>query len=265
MSELSDSRRNFMRKMLTASVFTAVCPHILLGKSEPEIINNEDVVEGKYHLTLTEYPVLKSMWKGVKVMLKDLGGAYQGIIITRVPFEQFKMDFTAVFANCTHNGGELNLLNPVTHVFKCKKHGSIFDPIGRYQSGPASIDVEHYYTEFKNNEDICISIRWYGSNDCLANSNSDVESLQPLAYMEEINPNPVSTECTINYGIERPSNIEISLFSTSGLEIKKIFNGYQDAGHYKLNFNTLNIPSGIYLCRMIYGKRSITRKLVISK
>ncbi|MFZ1517793.1 MAG: T9SS type A sorting domain-containing protein [Ignavibacteriaceae bacterium] len=78
-------------------------------------------------------------------------------------------------------------------------------------------------------------------------------------------PNPFNANTTIEYSIESPSEVNISVFNILGEKISEIYNSFQDKGNYKLNFNSNSLSSGIYFYQMRTHKFCETKKMILLK
>lgn len=82
-------------------------------------------------------------------------------------------------------------------------------------------------------------------------------------YYLNIYPNPFNPNTTIEYTIPVSSVLSITIYDILGNEIKNIFNGFREAGHYKINFSAENIPSGVYFCRLNARDHTETKTITL--
>jgi len=60
-------------------------------------------------------------------------------------------------------------------------------------------------------------------------------------------PNPFNSTTTIQFEIAKPSNITIKIFDINGRLVTKLLcNSYVSAGNYKIKWEAINLPSGLY-------------------
>lgn len=81
-------------------------------------------------------------------------------------------------------------------------------------------------------------------------------------------PNPFNPATTIRYQLREAGKVKIVLFNLLGEEVRNLFDGWQTAGKHALswdgrNQHGLNSSSGVYVCRIDSGNRSVTRKLLL--
>ena len=83
-------------------------------------------------------------------------------------------------------------------------------------------------------------------------------------------PNPFNSNTAINYTITKNCLVELGIYNIQGQLIKTLLLANQSAGNYKLNWNAkdnqgLDVPSGLYLCKMKTDKFIQTKKLLYLK
>ena len=105
-------------------------------------------------------------------------------------------------------------------------------------------------------------VRIYNNN--LGTENSS--NLMPDDFeISSVYPNPFNPTATINYSINKNSNIDFSVFDLNGKMIDKIFNGYKTRGKHSLKWNANQIPSGTYFLRATSGKNFINHTITLTK
>jgi hypothetical protein len=77
-------------------------------------------------------------------------------------------------------------------------------------------------------------------------------------------PNPFNPETTIEYDLERPCRVSLTLYDIQGrLIMDLIHDEYKSAGHYKRVFNASGLASGVYLCRLKSGTSMQTQRMIL--
>lgn len=264
MKHLNSNRRIFLKQMLTASVFTAACPHILLGELNPTIQDTGNgTILGTYSLDIEQYPVLKEIWGSVRLNIPtDIGGTPEEVIITRVPFDTYKQHFSAFNTKCPHEGQRVYDLHPDLHIFICSGHGTEFNPLGTYLDGPAAQDLLKYTVDRKwlpGDRFLKISFPFYTSS--VNDKAEDVNS--PLFFLRKNHPNPFIDYTNIEYGIESDMYIKIAIYDIGGNAIHTIYDGFQLAGTYSHRFEAQNSPAGMYICKLsVNGEEKSIIKMI---
>lgn len=78
-------------------------------------------------------------------------------------------------------------------------------------------------------------------------------------------PNPFNPTTTINYSVAKESNVSIKIYDLMGREVATLVNEMKEPGTYEVNFNALNLSSGIYFYRMSAGEFTSIKKMTVLK
>ncbi len=78
-------------------------------------------------------------------------------------------------------------------------------------------------------------------------------------------PNPFNPTTRISYQLASSGYITLNVFDVLGNLICPLFNGYKNRGSYSVTFNSGNLSSGLYFCRLTAGALSKTIKMVSLK
>jgi hypothetical protein len=81
-------------------------------------------------------------------------------------------------------------------------------------------------------------------------------------------PNPANPATTISYTIDQPAYVSLSIYNARGQVVRHFDFGYRSPGEYSYqwdssNENGINVPSGIYFCRIQAGELAATRRLLL--
>ncbi|MEI6851407.1 MAG: T9SS type A sorting domain-containing protein, partial [Bacteroidota bacterium] len=79
-----------------------------------------------------------------------------------------------------------------------------------------------------------------------------------------VSPNPVNKQSTINYSLNQLSDVTIGMYDISGKLVRVIYDGNQDAGNYRLPFNS-DVKPGVYFVKMYTGKAQHTERILITE
>jgi hypothetical protein len=106
------------------------------------------------------------------------------------------------------------------------------------------------------------SIEFSADNNPLeiVNDNSDKEFSILKTY-----PNPFNPSLSIEYNLDRPSNIVISIYDMNGRLIETVLDAYQTMGSHKLNWTSKNMATGVYIVKLDLGKDIHTKRVVLLK
>lgn len=78
-------------------------------------------------------------------------------------------------------------------------------------------------------------------------------------------PNPFNPSTIINYSLPVQSNVSIKVFDVLGKEIGNLMNEMQTAGIHSVEFNAVNLPSGVYYYRIEANDFVDTKKMLLIK
>ena len=78
-------------------------------------------------------------------------------------------------------------------------------------------------------------------------------------------PNPWNPLTTIGYDLQEKSYVKLSIFNAIGEEILVLVNKEQDQGYHKVEFNGSNLPSGVYLYKLVANNFISTKKMMLIK
>ncbi|HSR18956.1 MAG TPA: T9SS type A sorting domain-containing protein, partial [Ignavibacteriaceae bacterium] len=78
-------------------------------------------------------------------------------------------------------------------------------------------------------------------------------------------PNPFNPSTTISYSILTSEFVTLKVFDVLGSEVATLVNEEKPAGSYNVNFNAINLPSGVYLYKFQAGSFIQTRKMILMK
>lgn len=94
----------------------------------------------------------------------------------------------------------------------------------------------------------------------------EVEVVPPKVFALEQNyPNPFNPTTTIRYSIPVKGFVNLSIFNVLGEKISDLINKEVEAGTYEVNFNALNLPSGVYFYRLESGSFTSIKKMMLIK
>lgn len=253
-----DTRRNFLKLTLSATITTIASPLNFLGSIQPDLKENNDKLSGIYGLNLDRFPQLKELWGSVRFEIEGTIVFFPKVILTRVPKEQYGVDFIALSEQCPHEGYLIKDLDPDTHLFECSGHGTLFDVTGRYLWGPASKDLQRFKVSFDGDKTVYIEI------PALITTAEKINLSEPLFYLRQNIPNPCSDICYIEFGVEKPASIMIKLTNLNGNIVANLFQSEHFVGTKMLKIDVSPHPTGIYLYSLLINNEvKICKKIII--
>ena len=92
------------------------------------------------------------------------------------------------------------------------------------------------------------------------------EETIPTRYSLSDNyPNPFNPSTTIHYAMPKDGFVTLKVYDILGNVVKTLVNQYQTKGRYDINFNAVNLASGIYFYRLQSGNFISTKKMLLLK
>ena len=146
-----------------------------------------------------------------------------------------------------------------------KTYGGTFNNIGRCinkNSDGSLIITGNYYDEISNTRDV-----WLLNFDP---SISDVErdglaQIPETIVLKQNYPNPFNPSTTIEFGIPESQFVTLAVYNLLGEQVSVLVKENLNAGNYKANWNATDLPSGIYIYKLIAGKFVETKKMILLK
>lgn len=88
----------------------------------------------------------------------------------------------------------------------------------------------------------------------------------PLSYKLNQNfPNPFNPGTKITYQVPKSSQVKLSVYDVLGNEVAVLVNQVQQPDVYRVVWNALNFPSGVYFYKLQAGDFTQTRKMTLIK
>ena len=81
--------------------------------------------------------------------------------------------------------------------------------------------------------------------------------------LEQNYPNPFNPSTKISYSIPQKSFVTIKVFDLLGSEISQLINEEKETGRYELDFNAVDLSSGVYFYKIEVGDFSEIKKMVL--
>ena len=89
---------------------------------------------------------------------------------------------------------------------------------------------------------------------------------EPYAYALEQNyPNPFNPSTTINFSLQKSSNVQLTVYNILGQRVATLVNGQLAAGEHSVKFNAVNFASGVYFYRLEAGGFVEHKKMMLLK
>ena len=86
-----------------------------------------------------------------------------------------------------------------------------------------------------------------------------------IYQLEQNYPNPFNPKTIIKYSLAEPSIIRLSVYNLLGEEIELLEEGYKQEGSYEIVFNASQLPSGIYIYKLVTEQHYSSKKMILIK
>jgi hypothetical protein len=103
-----------------------------------------------------------------------------------------------------------------------------------------------------------------GTSNDIASVNSSTNTVEQFVLSQNY-PNPFNPSTIIHYEIPDDGPVALIIFDGLGKEVKTLVNQYQSKGRYDINFNAVNLPSGIYFYQLKANSFISTKKMLLLK
>ena len=78
-------------------------------------------------------------------------------------------------------------------------------------------------------------------------------------------PNPFNPSTKIKYSVAENTFVSLKIYDVAGSEIATVVNREQTAGEYEVDFNAVNLTSGVYIYKLNAGSFVETKKMILMK
>jgi len=92
----------------------------------------------------------------------------------------------------------------------------------------------------------------------------ETHPLQVYATRLDVYPNPGRGRMTVRYEVASAGPVEITAYDPIGRKVAVLASGSCIPGRYRVNWNCMNEPAGVYFLRMDCGKQSRMEKVILT-
>ena len=78
-------------------------------------------------------------------------------------------------------------------------------------------------------------------------------------------PNPFNPTTLIRYAIPSDQHVALNVYNLLGQKVITLVDGLQKAGQHEVNFNAINLASGVYFYKLETGTQSSIKKMILMK
>ncbi|MCA9407021.1 MAG: T9SS type A sorting domain-containing protein, partial [Candidatus Omnitrophica bacterium] len=84
-------------------------------------------------------------------------------------------------------------------------------------------------------------------------------------YLEQNYPNPFNPSTTIEYILGSKTFVKLTIYDIMGREIALLESTEKGAGTYKIDFNAVSLPSGVYFYKLETEDYTSSRPMILLK
>ena len=84
-------------------------------------------------------------------------------------------------------------------------------------------------------------------------------------FLDQNYPNPFNNSTTIYYTIEEEGRVNLSIYDYTGKRIQTLVNQSRPSGNYFVEFNSSELPSGVFFYVLRTNRQTLSKKMVILK
>jgi hypothetical protein len=104
-----------------------------------------------------------------------------------------------------------------------------------------------------------ISYYFSTTNDVSINEESSESNLS----VAQNQPNPFNGSTTINYTLNKSSNVSLDIYNVAGDKVMTVNQGIETAGSHKVQINAEDLNAGIYFYTLTADGYSVTKKMIV--
>ncbi len=87
----------------------------------------------------------------------------------------------------------------------------------------------------------------------------------PACHLEQNYPNPFNAQTEIRFEIKKQSRIDLSIYDLTGRKVRTLESGFFAPGSYRTVFDASNLPSGVYIYKLVTPYQSQKQKCIYIK
>lgn len=96
-------------------------------------------------------------------------------------------------------------------------------------------------------------------------TDSEAEELPDAFAVGQNYPNPFNPSTTIEFSMPKAAHARLVVYNVRGEEVTRLVDGFVPAGHHRVVWNAVDLPSGVYLYRFQAEDFVVTKKLALAK
>ena len=165
----------------------------------------------------------------------------------------------------TNNGGLDPRPNDGSPVIVPGTEFQVVDPDGHFV-----FEATDYWGAFRNKENwledwTALSSNGFLGDLVVATSTEDESSVPSRFALSQNYPNPFNPVTTIEFAIDTNQEIRLSVIDVLGREVKVLEQGLRTAGSYSVQFDALDLASGMYFYQLKGESTTVVKTMLLMK
>lgn len=145
---------------------------------------------------------------------------------------------------------------------------SEYSKVGFVQGNGTTTEVRNYEFRDRNLSSGKYNYRLkqvdFNGNYHYYNLSNEIEIGRPEKFnLTQNYPNPFNPSTKIGFELPFDGNVKLSVYNNSGKLVSSISEGFKSAGYYTIDFNAVNLASGVYFYKMEYSSNGNTLEKVM--
>lgn len=145
---------------------------------------------------------------------------------------------------------------------------SEYAKVGFVQGNGTTAEVRNYEFKDRNLSSGMYNYRLkqidFNGNYHYYNLSNEVEIGRPEKFdLSQNYPNPFNPTTKIGFQLPFDGNVKLYVYNNSGKLVSTISEGFKSAGYYTIDFNAVNLASGVYFYKMEYSSNGSTFEKVM--
>ena len=190
----------------------------------------------------------------------------RGYLTHIMPVELTSFTGNSVDGNVTLNWSTATEINNRAFEIERRKENSTFVLIGFVEGNGTTTEKQEYTFVDKNitTGKYYYRLKQIDFDGTFEYSNEIEVDAAPVSFSLEQNyPNPFNPSTKISYSIPHKSFVTLKVFDPLGRIVDELVSKEKEAGRYELDFNAVDLSSGVYFYKLEAGDFIQTKKMIL--
>jgi hypothetical protein len=83
-------------------------------------------------------------------------------------------------------------------------------------------------------------------------------------FLLAVYPNPGAGQPTVSFMLTRTEPVTVSFYSPEGCRVAQLADGIMESGRHTIAWKGNDLPSGMYVCRLVAGSETTTARFIVT-